>query len=409
VESLLKTKGQNDMFQPLAGIKILDCTRLFPYQYCTMLLGDLGAEVLKIEEPLEGDYGRWSDSDRIHESDVFVMTNRNKKSMKLNLKNEKGQNIFKTLAAEYDVIVESFRPGVMTRLGLGYNDIKQINSNIIYCSTTGYGQSGPYRMRAGHDINYLGYSGILACTGEKTGRPVIPGIPIGDMAGGGLATAMTILAAIVGRERTGKGQYIDVAQTDVLTSLNVRNLAEVISQKKGMSARPVDLRGFSICYNTYMTSDGKAIALGAVEPKFWKNFCEKIGNDEIEAYQFLKYEDGHRVTEELKNIFTSKTLNEWIKIFENVDACVTPILSPEETLQNEQLNDRGMISIVDDPVRGKTIQIGFPAKFSDTLCSYRSHAPLFGEHTAEVLSGLGFSKAEIENLIVEGVIDAGIK
>ncbi len=394
------------MFQPLAGIRILDCTRLFPYQYCTMILGDLGAEVLKVEEPIEGDYGRWSDNKHLHESDVYVMTNRNKKSIKLNLKHEKGKDIFRSLAAKYDIIIESFRPGVMARLGLGYDDIKMINAKIIYCSTTGYGQTGPYRMRAGHDINYIGFSGVLACTGEKTGRPVIPGIPIGDMAGGGLATAMTILAAIVGRERTGKGQYIDVAQTDVLTSLNVRNIAEVISQKKGMSARPVDLRGFSICYNTYMTLDGKAIALGAVEPKFWKNFCNKIGKAELEKCHLLKYEEGNQVTEELKKIFKSKTLNEWTKIFENVDACVTAILSPEETIQNEHLNDRGMISVVDDPVRGKTIQIGFPAKFSDPICFYRSPAPLFGQHTEEILNNIGFSKTEIEKLKDEGVIDS---
>lgn len=392
------------MYRPLEGIKILDCTRLLPYQYCTMLLGDLGAEVLKIEEPLEGDYGRWGDFDHTYESETFVMTNRNKKSMKLNLKHEKGRAIFKKLAIGYSVLVESFRPGVMARLGVGYEDIKQINPSIIYCSTTGYGQTGPYRSRVGHDINYLGYSGVLACTGESTGNPVLPGIPIGDMAGGGLTTAMAILAAIVGRERTGKGQYIDVAQTDVLTSLNVRNIAEVLAQKKGRTARPLDLRGFNICYNTYKTSDGKFIAFGPVEPKFWRNFCKTVGREAWISDHLLGYKDGSRATEALKKLFAGRTRKEWEAIFENVESCVSPVLSPEETLEDEHLKERGMFTRMDDPKRGESVQVGFPAKFSDDLEFERSPAPFFGEHTEDVLSGLGHSEAEIEMLKKEGVI-----
>lgn len=393
------------MYAPLKGTMILDCTRLLPYQYCTMLLGDLGAEVLKVEKPGEGDYGRWADSDRARESEAFVMTNRNKKSMTLNLKHDKGREIFKKLAVEYDVLVESFRPGVMDRLGLGYEDIRQINPSIIYCSSTGFGQTGAYRMRVGHDINYLGYSGILACTGEQAGKPVLPGIPIGDMAGGGLATAMAILAAIVGRERTGRGQYIDVAQTDILTSLNVRNIAEVLAQRKGRHARPVDLRGFSICYNTYKTSDGKFIALGAVEPKFWNNFCKTVGKEEWIEKHLLRYEDGDKVTEEIKRLFASKTRKEWEEIFSDVDACITPVLSTEETFANEQLGQRRMISFKDDPHRGETIRLGFPARFSNALDVDRSAAPFFGEHTTEVLAGIGYSEEEIEDLLDAGVIE----
>ena len=392
------------MYGPLEGIKILDCTRLLPYQYCTMLLGDLGAEVLRIEEPLEGDYGRWGDSDRTYESETFVMTNRNKKSMKLNLKHEKGRAIFKKLAIGYSVLVESFRPGVMARLGVGYEDIKQINPSIIYCSTTGYGQTGPYRSRVGHDINYLGYSGVLDCTGESTGKPVLPGIPIGDMAGGGLTTAMAILAAIVGRERTGRGQYIDVSQTDVLTSLNVRNIAEVLAQKKGRTARPLDIRGFNICYNTYKTSDGKFIAFGPVEPKFWRNFCKTVGKEAWILDHLLGYKGGSRATEALKELFAGKTRKEWEAIFENVESCVSPVLSPEETLEDEHLKERGMFTRMDDPERGESVQLGFPAKFSDDLEFKRSPAPFFGEHTEEVLSGLGHSEADIEMLKKEGVI-----
>ncbi|RLC32615.1 MAG: CoA transferase [Deltaproteobacteria bacterium] len=393
------------MYQPLAGIKILDCTRLLPYQYCTMLLGDLGAEVLKVEEPREGDYGRWGDGARTYESDAFVMANRNKKSMKLNLKHDKGKEILKKLAVEYDVLIESFRPGVMDRLGVGYEDMKQVNPAIIYCSTTGFGQTGPYRRMVGHDINYLGYSGILAWTGEHTGRPVVPGIPIGDMAGGGLVTAMAVLSALVGRERTGKGQYIDVGQADVLLSLNIRNTAEVLARRKGRTARPVDVRGLSLCYNTYRTSDDKFVALGAVEPKFWSNFCKTVGKEEWVENHLLRYEDGSEMTEALKTLFASKSRDEWEKIFKDVESCITPVLTPDEALENEHYKERGMIFTMDDPDRGETLQIGFPAKFSDELNFKRSPAPFFGQHTDEVLAGIGFTKQEIEELRNEGVID----
>ncbi|KPK31417.1 MAG: hypothetical protein AMK69_00395 [Nitrospira bacterium SG8_3] len=392
------------MYQPLEGTRILDCTRLLPYQYCTMLLGDLGAEVLKIEEPREGDYGRWGDASRTYESTAFVMANRNKKSMKLNLKHERGKEIFKKLAASYDVLIESFRPGVMDRLGLGYKEICQVNNRIIYCSATGYGQTGSYRDRAGHDINYLSISGILAWTGEHTGRPVIPAIPFGDMAGGGLFSALTILAALLGRERTGRGQHIDVAQTDVLTSLNILNLAECIAKEKGQTARPHNLRGATLCYNTFMTLDGKYIALGALESKFWENFCNKVGREDLIENRLLPYEEERDSTEALKDLFASKTQKEWVDIFEDVDTCFSPILTPEETLADAHLRERGMITTMDDPERGKTIQIGFPAKFSDGLNFKRSPAPSFGEHTAEVLADLGFSSSEVEILQEQGVI-----
>ena len=393
------------MYQPLEGIKILDCTRLLPYQYCTMLLGDLGADVLKVEEPREGDYGRWGDGARTYESDAFVMANRNKKSMKLNLKHDKGKEILKKLAVEYDVLIESFRPGVMDRLGVGYEDMKQVNPAIIYCSTTGFGQTGPYKRLVGHDINYLGYSGILAWTGEHTGRPVVPGIPIGDMAGGGLVTAMAVLSALVGRERTGKGQYIDVGQADVLLSLNIRNIAEVLAQSKGRTARPVDVRGLSLCYNTYRTSDDKFVGVGPVEPKFWNNFCKTVGKEEWIDNHLLKYKDGTDTTEALKELFASKTRDEWENVFKDVESCITPVLTPDEALENEHYKEREMFVTMDDPNRGQTLQIGFPAKFSDDLNFKRSPAPFFGQHTDEVLMDIGLTAQELEELRKEGVID----
>jgi len=392
------------MYEPLKGIKVLDCTRLLPYQYCTMILGDLGAEVLKVEEPLQGDYGRWGDAERTYESIAFVMANRNKKSMKLNLKAGKGQEIFRNLAARHDVIIESFRPGVMDRLGVGYEEIRKVRQDIIYCSTTGFGQTGPYREKAGHDINYLAISGILGCTGAHTGRPVIPGILIGDMAGGGIFTALAIISALLGRERSGKGQYIDVAQTDVLASLNILNFAEGLAEKRGQSARPYNLRGASLCYNTFKTSDGKFIALGALEKKFWANFCKVIGREELIEYHLQPYQEGTTVTEELRELFSGRTQKEWVEILGEIDTCFAPVLTPEEALDDPHLKEREMITSFEDPQRGETIQIGFPAKFSDTLNYKRSPVPFLGEHTKEILSGLGCSPDQIEELENEGII-----
>jgi len=392
------------MFQPLEGIHVLDCTRLLPYQYCSLILSDLGAEVLKIEEPREGDYSRWGDRSRSYESTAFAMANRNKKSMKLNLKDERGKEIFKKLIFSYDVLVESFRPGVMERLGLGYEALCRLKPDIIYCSATGYGQHGPYATRAGHDINYLGISGILGCTGEHTGRPVIPGIPIGDMAGGGIFTALAIIAALLGRERTGEGQYIDVAQTDVLTSLNLLNIAEALAQQKGQKARPYNLRGASLCYNTYMTRDGKYMALGALEEKFWRNFCKAVGKEEWISNHLAPYEEGNETTEALKALFAGKTQKEWNDLFENVDTCLTPVLRPEDTLNDSHLRARETITEMDDPQRGETVQIGFPAKFSEELNLKRSPAPSFGQHTKDLLIGLGYTHSSIQSLEVDGVI-----
>jgi crotonobetainyl-CoA:carnitine CoA-transferase CaiB-like acyl-CoA transferase len=392
------------MYQPLEGIRVLDCTRLLPYQYCTMILADLGAEVTKIEEPLEGDYGRWGDILRTYESMLFVMANRNKRSMKLNLKDERGKEILKRLATTHDVLVESFRPGVMNRLGLGYKEISEVKPDIIYCSATGYGETGPYRDKPGHDLNYLAISGILACTGEHTGRPVIPGIPFGDMAGGGVFTALTIIAALLGKERTGRGQYIDVAQTDVLVSLNLFNIAEALSEKKGRKARPYNLRGGNLCYNTYKTLDGKFIALGALEEKFWKNFCKAIGKEDWIPNHLAPYEDGGRRTKELKDLFASKTQKEWAELFENVDTCLTPVLRPDDTLEDDHLKDRGVVTTMEDPQRGETIQIGFPARFSEELNFKRSPAPVFGQHTKEILTSLGYTQPAIEQLENDRVI-----
>ncbi|MGA2467126.1 MAG: CaiB/BaiF CoA-transferase family protein [Thermodesulfobacteriota bacterium] len=393
------------MYKPLAGYKILDCSRLLPYQYCTLLLGDLGAEVLKVEEPGRGDYGRWVDSDNPgKERLVFAMANRNKKSLTLNLKEEAGKKIFKELAATYDVLFESFRPGVMDKLGLGYQVIKEINPKIIYCSGTGYGQTGPYRLKAGHDINYISIAGILGITATHTGQPVIPGIPIADMAGGGVFPAFIIVAALIGREKTGLGMYVDVAMTDVATSLNIINIASALSKSTGGKLHTYNIRGKSVCYNTYETKDGKFISIGNLEPKFWKNFCHAIGRDDLIENHYSTFKEGEQTTEILKTIFLSKTQAEWVEFFKEVDNCFAPVLMPEETLEDQHLIARGMITKMPDKKRKETVHIGFPALFLEDLDYKRSPAPVLGEHTIETLKSLGYSPVEIETLKKNGVI-----
>lgn len=392
------------MYQPLAGVRILDCTRLLPYHYCTQLLGDLGAEVVKVEEPTVGDYGRWGDASQSYESPAYILANRNKKSLKLNLKHQDGVAIFKKLVPQYDVIIESFRPGVMDRLGLGYDVIKEIKSDIIYCSTNGFGQTGPLRDKPGHDLNYLALSGILALTGQHTGRPVVPGALFSDLAGGGLFTAFAILAALMGKANNGQGQYIDVCQADVMASFNLLGVAEHIAAKKGQSARPVDLRGGSIVYNTYETKDGRFMSLGCNEIKFWRNFLQAVDRMDLEKYHLDDYREGDEATEAVKALMAGKSQQEWVDLLKDVDTCVMPVLDTEQMLADEQFKERGMVTHMDDPERGRLLQLGFPAKFSDELDTMRSPVPTFGQHTEEILDQLGYDEDEREALKQDGVI-----
>jgi len=393
------------MYKPLGGYRILDCSRLLPYQYCTLLLADLGAEVLKIEEPGRGDYGRWADLQTPGKERLsFVMANRNKKSMVLNLKKEAGKRILKKLAGAYDVLFETFRPGVMDRLGLGYSVIREVNPRIIYCSATGYGQTGPYRLKAGHDINYISVAGILGMTGQHTGRPVIPGVPFADMAGGGVFPALTMIAALLGREKTGKGVHIDVAMTDVMTSFNLTNIAGVLQDRIEETPRPYTTHGTSLCYNTFRTKDGKFVSIGNLERKFWENFCRAIRREDLIEKHFALYEEGGEPTETLKEIFSGKTQAEWVELFKDVDHCFAPILTPSEVLEDEHLIEREMITRMQEPSRGEIVHLGFPTLFSDNLDYKRSPAPELGEHTVEILSGLGYSQEEMERLKDDGVI-----
>ncbi|MBS7249008.1 MAG: CoA transferase [Candidatus Freyarchaeota archaeon] len=388
---------------PLDGVRVLDFSRLLPFNYATLLLADMGAEVLKIEEPILGDYMRWAPPILKKENAVFLILNRNKKSMKLNLKAEKGREIVRKLVKKYDVVFETFRPGVMEKLGLGYSDLKKINPKIIYCSTTGYGQDGPYVDKPGHDINYISIAGILGVTGRHTGAPVIPGIPIADMSSG-VFSALAIVSALLARERTGKGQYIDVSMTDTVLTFNVLHIGTHISGYSLGEEGTLSTLGESAYYNVYETKDREFIAFGNIEGKFWANFCKVIGREDLIGKQFVSKKEEKKVLSEVREIIRTKTRDEWLKIMEGQDICVTPVYSIREVIQDPQLRHRKMFTEVEHPVEGKTLHVAFPLKFSETPATIRTPAPLFGQHTNEVLKELGYNEEEIKSLEKEGVI-----
>ncbi len=392
------------MNQALEGLKVLDLTRLLPGGYCTLLLADMGADVLKVEDPFGGDYVRWFPPKVKEESVYFLAVNRNKKSMKLNLKPERGKQIFRELVKGYDVLVEGFRPGVMKRLGLGYEEISKINPRIVYCSISGYGQDGPYSQRAGHDINYIGIAGILGITGFKDRPPVVPGVPVADFGGGGMLAALGIMMALYHRSHSGRGQYVDISMMDGVASWMANIAAKHFSENDPHNRGEVDLAGGFICYDAYETKDGRHLSVGALEPKFWTNFCRLIDREDLIDAQVDSTEDG-RLKKEITAIFKSKTLDEWLSLLGEHDTCIEKINTVAEAMEDPQILHRKMVVEIDHPTEGPVKGIGIPVKLSETPGSVdRLPAPGYGEHTHEVLRDLGLDEAEIEKLAEEKII-----
>lgn len=383
----------------LNGIKILDLTRLLPFDYGSMLLADMGAEVIKVEEPSEGDYMRWSPPLNKKESYSFLLTNRNKKSITLNLKKEEGKKIFFRLVEKADVVFESFRPGVVKSLGIDYETLRGVNPQIIYCSCTGYGQTGPYSQRPGHDINYLGVSGVLGVIGRHAGSPIIPGIPIADMTAG-VFCAVAICAALAGRFKSGEGQYIDVSMTDCIVSYLMIHAAASF----GKTDLPIPITGGSVCYECFGTKDGKFVSLGNIEDKFWFNFCDLIKREDLKEFKFAKGKKQEDMLEEIRRLFQTRTRKEWLDLFEGEEVCYGPVNDIEEVFCDRQIEHREMYFEIDHPIEGKIGQISFPIKFSNYSKMPQNPPPRFGEHTEDILTTLGYSKEKIEELRKLGVI-----
>ncbi|MEE3952382.1 CaiB/BaiF CoA-transferase family protein [Peribacillus frigoritolerans] len=388
----------------LSGIKVLDLSRLLPGPYCSLMMADYGAEVIKIEEPGRGDYIRWRKPAIEGFGARHLTINRNKKSIELNLKSEEGKEIFKKMAANADVILESFRPGVMDRLGLGYDEISKINEGIIYCSLTGYGQTGPYRNLPGHDINYIGYSGILGLIGQKNGKPVVPGVQIADIGGGALMALSGISMALFHKERTGKGQYIDVSMLDGAVSWLYAAASDYFASAAVPERGKTRLSGQFAFYDVYGTKDTKYITVGASEEKFWEEICQLIGKPEWIGLQNETGEVQEQLKEEMSEFFKQKNQKEWLDLLQTKDTCVGPVYDIDEIFLDPQIIERQLFTEMNHPVAGVIKQFGFPIKFSQTPGKIHSHSPLLGEHTDEILLELDYSKESIEALRINEVI-----
>ncbi len=376
----------------LSGITVIDLSRLLPGPYCSMILADHGARVIAVE-----------DKRFLADGLFFNLINRNKEHMSLNLKTDKGREIFFRLLEKADVLMEGFRPGVVDRLGVDYETVSRVNPKIIYCAITGYGQDGPFRDRVGHDVNYLSYAGVLDLIGEKGRPPSIPGVQIADIAGGGMNAAIGILLALVARQQTGKGQYIDISMTDGMVGFLPAAL--FFRQLTGEEPRRADslLSHRYACYNTYETADGRYLSIGAVENRFWKLLCETL---EVPEYASLQYDDQRRdeILQYMRDRFKQKTLDEWDAILGDLDICWGKIQSTREMLEDPLFREREMVVGIEGPDGQKSQTLGVAVKLSDTPGSIRTPPVNFGESTAAVLQELGYSQEEIKNFEDDDVI-----
>ena len=403
------------MVDALQGTKVLELTRVSPGTFCTMMLADMGADVLKIETPPALSPGAGSGvSSSDAKQAAFSYTNRNKRSLGLNLKVPDGQKILRQLVAEFDVLVEGFRPGVMARLHADYETLSAINPRLIYCSLSGFGQDGPYRDLPAHDLNYLAISGVLNLIGPTAEAP--PAIPlnlIADYGGASMHGVVGILLALFARNTTGRGQHVDVSYLDTTISL----LSATVLLEKYFSEGRLPQRGIGpytgqyAFYTTYACQDGKLLSVGCSEPWLWGNLCKALGKPELE--QYYRHE-GHivrgpnaeeqAVREQLQAIFRQKTRAEWVAYLEDKNVCIGPVNTPEEVFNDPHIRHRQMQIAYESPVAGTVNQVGIGVKLSDTPGRVRHGGPVIGQHTDEVLTALGYGQDDIARLRESQVI-----
>lgn len=364
---------------------------------CTLHLADLGADVIKVEDPGAGDYARTL------ASSLFRLVNRNKRALKLDLSKPAGREVFTELARGADALVEGFRPGVMERLGLGYDALHAEHPRLVYCSITGYGQDGPYRARAGHDINYCAYAGILEQSGAAGGPPAPGNFQIADLAGGALSAAMGILAALLEVQRGGEGRHVDVSMTDCTLAHAVVPLARWLEEGAARPRGADMLSGGLPCYGVYETRDGRYMALGALEHKFWRAFCEAVSRPDLADRHLVSGDEAEAVRAEVAAIFRSDTQARWSERLAQVDCCAAPVLDVGEAMHDEQLRARGAFVTTRKDGRAFT-QLAFPLKLSEYAFTVEQPAPGHGEHSAEILAELGYSDERIAGLARDGII-----
>jgi len=393
---------------PLAGLRVLDLTRLLPGPVATMHLADLGAEVIKIEDTAAGDYARAMGpgqpaADGGGDSLFFRMVNRNKKSLRLDLKQAAGVEVFLRLARDADVIFEGFRPGVVDKLGIGYETVRAINPRIVYCAITGYGQTGPWADHAGHDINYLATAGLLdqigTHDGTGSGAPAIPNLQVGDLLGGALTPLLGVLAAVIGAKATGQGSHVDVAMTDAVLAHTIFPLVTTLAYGQPAPRGADLLTGGVPCYGVYRTADGRYLAVGALEPKFWQALCAAVGRSDLAPFGLATGSKGREVKAELAGLLASQPLAHWEPIFAAADCCVTPVLRLDEAMVHPQVLAREMLVEVEG-----VKQYAPPCKLSAWPWADATSAPAAGADSEDVLMAAGYAESDIARLRSHGVI-----
>ena len=386
------------MTGPLASLKVLDFSTLLPGPFASLLLADMGAEVLRIESPTRMDLLRVLPPHDRGTSASHAYLNRNKRSLALDLKQAEALEIVRALVKEYDIVLEQFRPGVMERLGLGYEALRAINPRLIYVSITGYGQTGPYKDRAGHDINYLALAGVASYTGREDSGPLPLGVQLADVGGGSLHAVVGLLAAVIARQHSGVGQYLDVSMTDCSFSLNAMAAAGYLACGVEPGRESHVLNGGSF-YDYYRTRDGRWMSVGSLEPAFMQQLCETLGRPELAAQGLSpKPEQQKALKQALQVEFEKRSFDELCALFAEVDACVEPVLSLSEAVEHPQLKARALVSQVPRGDGSSQAQLACPLKFSQGLPAPRHIGVAVGAHSDEVLAELGFSAQRIEDL-----------
>jgi alpha-methylacyl-CoA racemase len=393
---------------PLEGVRVLDLSRLLPGGFCSLLLADFGADVIKIEDTGAGDYVRWAPpayegAEPSAASALFLALNRNKRSVRIDLKQPEGRELLLRLARDADVVLESFRPGVLDRLGVGYEALRAVNPGIVVCSISGYGQDGPLRDRSGHDINYLGLVGLLGLTGEADGPPVQAAGQIADLGGGALMAAFGILAALRERDRSGEGQLVDVSMADGALSWLAMVAAATLAGSPPPRRGGLELAGRLVCYRPYACADGW-VTLGALEPKFWAQWCRGAGREDLVEHQFDA--PGSAAGREVAAIFAARTRAEWTAFADEHDCCLEPVLDLEEALDSELVRAREMVVELDQPGAERAVRLlGVPVKMRRTPGDpARAPGPALGEHTHDVLREAGLTDTEIDALEAAGAV-----
>jgi alpha-methylacyl-CoA racemase len=388
----------------LENLKILDFTTLVPGPFATMMLADMGAEVLRIESPTRPDLLRNMPPFADGQSTAHGTLNRNKRSIALDLKNPEAVAIAKRLVEDYDIVIEQFRPGVMQRLGLGYEQLHKINPKLIYCSVTGYGQTGPYRNRAGHDNNYLSISGLNGYSGRGGDRTPIMGMPVADIAGGSLHAVIGILAAVNQRHISGEGQQIDISMTDAMFSLNALFGSTYLSAGVEPTSGSMSLNGGSF-YDYYQTSDNRYLSIGSLEPQFFQVLCQTLGDDELLTLANQQDSETQKALRaKLDTIIATKTLAQWREIFKDREACVEPVLTFAEACEYQDSAQREMIVDVKTPNGGSQRQVGSALKLSKSAPEYGVSGGAIGQNSSEILADLGFDKDAIATLRSSGAV-----